>query len=550
MPDRFRSYFKQLLDRWNGLERKFRIQIVAITAILVVALGVTIYLTSRPTMVDIYAGLDIPTLNTINTALASASPPINSSVNVAGKSIRLREQDVDAAIVIAESQGLVSDYSITYQDLINFSSMTASSSTMSVLERKALETELENMIQSNIKGVRSASVMLTLPQVTSYFMDASESKKATAGVTLIVDGTFDRAIGEALARIISRAVPNLSIEDVDIIDQNGGTIYSSSSYSSGGGYRDQMDAKHSEEERMMKRVNAVLAPFSSSVQTMVNLAFDWRKIDSSSRTLTNPTGEESSSGFIDKEYIDKSQYSNISPENAPGTDPNNNQTPTYDTSSGDNSSAKTDHQERSFLYNEEIQTITGISGTVLPEKSSLSSILYIEKVIPQDYAEKNNIMGNLNWEQFKAANDRKVEAITDFDAGDGILASLKVGTGIDNIVISAYTVTICEDRIVKPLAVEQIVIFSILVVLILLLAVFLLRIAKPDEEVVIEPELSVEDLLVSTKLDEVKKAEAERLAGIEFNVDSEIKKHIDKFVTDRPEAVAQLLRNWLNEDWD
>jgi len=32
--------------------------------------------------------------------------------------------------------------------------------------------------------------------------------------------------------------------------------------------------------------------------------------------------------------------------------------------------------------------------------------------------------------------------------------------------------------------------------------------------------------------------------------DSEAKKAIEKFVDERPEAVAGLLRNWLNDDWE
>jgi flagellar M-ring protein FliF len=30
----------------------------------------------------------------------------------------------------------------------------------------------------------------------------------------------------------------------------------------------------------------------------------------------------------------------------------------------------------------------------------------------------------------------------------------------------------------------------------------------------------------------------------------ELKQQIEKFVAAKPDAVAQLLRNWLTEDWD
>ena len=42
----------------------------------------------------------------------------------------------------------------------------------------------------------------------------------------------------------------------------------------------------------------------------------------------------------------------------------------------------------------------------------------------------------------------------------------------------------------------------------------------------------------------------EVLEDIEYDDRSEVRKMIDKFVDENPAAVAQLLRNWLNEDWE
>ena len=52
----------------------------------------------------------------------------------------------------------------------------------------------------------------------------------------------------------------------------------------------------------------------------------------------------------------------------------------------------------------------------------------------------------------------------------------------------------------------------------------------------------VEQLLATTK-------ENQSLDDIEFSDKSETRKMIEKFVDENPEAAANLLRNWLNEDW-
>lgn len=89
--------------------------------------------------------------------------------------------------------------------------------------------------------------------------------------------------------------------------------------------------------------------------------------------------------------------------------------------------------------------------------------------------------------------------------------------------------------------------FVILGILLLLLAFGLIKKTQPDEVEEVEPELSVEDLIVSTQLEDEKE---EMLAEIDTSVESEYKKQIEKFVNEKPEAVAQLLRNWLSDEWE
>ena len=66
---------------------------------------------------------------------------------------------------------------------------------------------------------------------------------------------------------------------------------------------------------------------------------------------------------------------------------------------------------------------------------------------------------------------------------------------------------------------------------------------EPVEVTETEPELSVEELLATTK-------ENQELDDIEMSESSETKRMIEKFVDENPEAVANLLRNWLQNDWE
>ena len=67
---------------------------------------------------------------------------------------------------------------------------------------------------------------------------------------------------------------------------------------------------------------------------------------------------------------------------------------------------------------------------------------------------------------------------------------------------------------------------------------------RPVEVLETEPELSVEALLASTKENQ------QSVEDIDLNDKSETRKAIEKFVDETPEAVALLLRNWLEDDWN
>ena len=59
-----------------------------------------------------------------------------------------------------------------------------------------------------------------------------------------------------------------------------------------------------------------------------------------------------------------------------------------------------------------------------------------------------------------------------------------------------------------------------------------------------EPELSVEEMLATTR------EKQPSVEEIDVQEKSETRKAIEKFVDENPEAVALLLRNWLNDGWD
>ena len=119
--------------------------------------------------------------------------------------------------------------------------------------------------------------------------------------------------------------------------------------------------------------------------------------------------------------------------------------------------------------------------------------------------------------------------------------STATGIPVDAITIVAYRENLFYDAEVREVNWNTILSISLIVIILALLAFVILRSMRIEREVEPEEELSVENLLQSTQ-------EAE-LEDIEVESKSETRKMIEKFVDDNPEAVANLLRNWLTEDW-
>ena len=145
----------------------------------------------------------------------------------------------------------------------------------------------------------------------------------------------------------------------------------------------------------------------------------------------------------------------------------------------------------------------------------------------------------ITWEDFKDANDADVRLQVD----EEYYAMVANATGIsaDRITIIAYETPIFNDAEGFSISASDGVSIGMIILIIALLAFVVLRTMrakKGDEE---EEELSVEGMLQSTA--------DSGMEEIDVEAKSETRLLIEKFVDENPEAVANLLRNWLNEDW-
>ena len=160
------------------------------------------------------------------------------------------------------------------------------------------------------------------------------------------------------------------------------------------------------------------------------------------------------------------------------------------------------------------------------------------------YDEETADTGDLSWAEFKEANG-EILPIENLDT-QMIIQAISAASGIPqaNISVMAYTVPMFNDYVSETEFVKDILPIIIAVIILAFLAFIVWRSLRPVKVTEVETELSVDELLAATRENQ------KPVEEIDMEEKSEVRKAIDKFVDENPEAVAILMRNWLSDDWD
>ncbi len=272
------------------------------------------------------------------------------------------------------------------------------------------------------------------------------------------------------------------------------------------------------------------------IEVATNLVLDFSTSSRTDHTYSAPEGREE--GMVSHED-DFSQINESGISGVPGTDSNGDDGTTYVLEDNSNSSSETNETSRDYLPNESIETRETPAGLINYSQSSLSVAMIRHIVIKEEDVERQGLLDTVTWEEYKLANQERTKLEVDEDLLDVVAKA--TGINADNIAIVAYSENVFFDDEGSGISATDIMQIVLIIIILALLAFVVLRSMRGEKHEEEEEELSVESLLQSTP-------EAQ-LEDISFEDESETRKLIGKFVEENPEAAANLLRNWLNEDW-
>ncbi len=538
MQEKIRNKFNSLSEKWKELDKGLRIKIIVLSVLILIALGITVYLTTKPKWVVLESNSDISTIGKIENIFDDND--IKSKITKNGSSIQVMQKDLNKAkILLAEEN--ISKSGFTFDDAFETSSIGMSESDKREMYLVASETSLEDQIKT-IDGIDSANVKLVIPQETVLF--ENNKTEASASITVVTNREFSKDEATTIARLVCMSVEGLDMKNIEIVDQNANSLYSGSSNDLTS-YSSKEDIENQKKKDVEMQIRAALAKLYDDVNIITNLKIDWNKSQTKTVTYTPPI-DDMTVGVPSKTSREEENVVNGTEGAEPGVEANDEYDANYAMENETGATYDGTKEDNDYLYNTE-ENVTDIAeGAIVYDASSISVVVYNWREYNEGTLRENGTLNDdMSWDDFKEQNNAETRLEIDPD----LIESLRVGTGIENISVVGYEKPMFVDEVTEPLAIEQIIILVILALLLLLLAFALIRKTRPEEIEEVEPELSVEDLIATTEVEEENENQDQNLASID-KIDSEYLVQINKFVDEKPEAVAQLLRNWLNDEWE
>lgn len=231
--------------------------LIAAGAALVAILVVLALWSRSPDYGVLFSNLEDRDGGAIVTALTQMNVPYKLSES--GSAILVPKDRVHEVRLQLAGQGLPRGSGVGFE-LMDKTRFGASQFTEQVTYQRALEGELASTIQA-VHSVRTARVHLAIPRETLFVRDR---QAPTASVLLTLQPGRSLAPGQvsAIAWLVSSSVPNLSADNVSIIDQNGRLLTSPTGEAGVDGT--QRAYINDLEQRTVQRIMTLLTPLVGS----------------------------------------------------------------------------------------------------------------------------------------------------------------------------------------------------------------------------------------------------------------------------------------------
>lgn len=535
IPEKFKVF-------WDKYTSKQKTIVIAIICVVLIAIGVVAWLASRPTWSKFQVFDSVDDANTMTKALDDQSITWKASSD--GKTIYVHQDDMTNALYAMSDNGLT-DKGYTWDAAFD-NSMSTTESEKDQKRVLALQSEIrQSLIQ--YKFIDDANVFINVPETTYTVLSSDDAETAKTSITASIElndknkDLLDDKTAETLAYWLANIV-GTDVKNVIINDTDGKCIYNGNTSDGLGGVLTGGSTEYCNKLRntIADNVTTLLirCGYDDAQVGTDGIQFDMNKIETLTKEYSVDDGREY--GYPTNLYTYSSKGASGN-GGTPGTDSNDSDTDYVNNSSSGTSNTVDAQKLTDLLTNEKVQNIKQETPAIKLADSSLGIVVRKYTVYKEDDLKADGTLDKTTWDQFISQNNKI--STTTVSTDEINLISAATGVSANKITVLAYNVPQFVSSTKSSNGISNYLMIILTVLIIALLIFVILRGASPLAAEDEEPELSVEQLLATTK-------ENQSLDDIEFSDKSETRKMIEKFVDENPEAVAQLLRNWLNDEWE
>ena len=534
MAEILKKYLDKIVEFWKNLTNKQRALIISVFLGVCCTIGILIFVLTKTEYETLVTCESTKQSNEVVELLEENGIAYELSNNSTVVSVDKKEYD--AARLLMGANDIATDEEMTVEELFN-NSMSTTESERELKSNIYWQDKLANTCET-FNGVKEAVVYITNTEESDSIL--SEEKKQMASIVLTTNKGFETNTAHTIAEMVAAAI-DTDRENVRVTSSDGKILYDGESdlYSTG-----SLNSKEEFKEKLTNtRANDVrillIKQGYDDAQVMPNFSFDMDEVEELYKEYTPAEGSDQ--GVYKSSYEYKAENATDA-EGVPGTDSNDDDTTTYNIADNTGDGSSVEYTDIDYLPNERVTNTTKEIGAINAADSSISIVLTKYKVYSEEILKEKGELKKMSFEEYIQENN--LEKVKTLEVADELYDSVASATGISNnkITITAYEQPIFKFKETNKEKISDLIMIVLLVLVVGLLIFVFIKGFKPGSLDGSEVELSIEELLATSDA-------RDDLEDIEHNEKSDSHLKIEEFIDSNPEAAAQLLRNWLGEDW-
>ena len=265
----------------------FQRSLPTIVAIVVVVFGLGFYLwAQQPIRTTLYAGLPEAEKSRVIDALKNSG--VDVSLDPVTGDVLVPNGSYHSSRMTLAAQGLPASAASGYEQLDSIQ-MGSSRSVEAARLKQSQEVELARSI-SEIDMVMSARVHLALPDKEVFVRQQAEPT-ASVFVQLARGRSLGSSKVEAITHLVSASIPNLTKENVSVVDQNGNLLSRGNGSVEGRLSDSQLEHRIRLEDIYRSRIKSLVSPIVGvgNVNAQINLDIDFTRSEVTEE-IVDPNG--------------------------------------------------------------------------------------------------------------------------------------------------------------------------------------------------------------------------------------------------------------------